>query len=49
MGKVGTLRVLSKIYSAEEKLHLLCLTHLKVCGEISQLNQVRFTIMLMGM
>ena len=41
------LRVLSKIYGAEEKLNLLGLAHLKVCGVISQLNQVWFTINLM--
>ena len=42
------LRVLSQIYDAEEKLNLLHLAHLKVCEEISQLNHVWFTIMLMG-
>ena len=38
----------SKLYDAEENLNLLHFTHLKVCGEIPQLNQVWFTIMLMG-
>ena len=32
LGTLSPLRVLSKIYGAEEKLNLLCLAHLKVCG-----------------
>ena len=36
------------MYDAEENLTSVHLAHLKVCGEIPQLNHVCFTIMLMG-
>ena len=36
------------MYDVKDKLNLLYLAHLKVCGEIPQLNQIWFTTMLMG-